>query len=339
MASITKHKNGWRAIIHRRSINLYKSKVFKKKSDAERWARDIETKVDDGNFVDRTAAENTTLSDALNRYLREITPQKKPHALNTEKSQVKSIKRHSIAKLPLAKIRAADVAKFRDARAQEVGPNSVRLSLALISHLFTIAIKEWEMDYLDNPVMKTRKPSVKNTARNRRLIDDEEKRLLEASREYGGFIGPVVRLALETAMRRGEIASIRWCDVDLNNRVVHLHETKNGEDRDVPLSPIAAGIFKSLSKVRRIDGLVFGIRADAITKAFCRVCARTKNYSGEIEPIEGLRFHDLRHEATSRLFERGLRTEVVKAITGHKTYQMLDRYTHLKAEDIAKMLG
>ena len=195
------------------------------------------------------------------------------------------------------------------------------------------------MDYLDNPVMKTRKPSVSNTARNRRLVDDEEQRLLAACEEYGGFIGPVVRLALETAMRRGEIASIRWRDVDLNNRIVHLYETKNGEDRDVPLSPIAVGIFKSLSKVRRIDGLVFGIRADAITKAFGRVCERTKNQSGEIEPIEDLRFHDLRHEATSRLFEKGLRTEVVKAITGHKTYQMLDRYTHLKAEDIAKMLG
>jgi len=156
----------------------------------------------------------------------------------------------------------------------------------------------------------------------------------------GGFIEPVVKLALETAMRRGEIASIRWKDVDLNNRIVHLYDTRNGEHRDVPLSSAAARVFKQLSNIRRIDGYVFGITANAITRAFSRVCTRAKDAKGEnSEPIQNLRFHDLRHEATSRLFEMGLRTEVVKAITAHKTYQMLDRYTHLRPEDIAKMLG
>jgi len=340
MASISKHKGGWRAIVHRRSAGLYKSKVFKRKYDAERWAREIESKIDDGVFVDRSAAEETTLAEALDRYLDEISVHRKGNGYSRDKSNVKTIKRFPIAKLTLAKIRAADVARFRDARAKEVGPNSVRLAMALISHLFTIAIKEWDMDYLNNPVMNTRKVSVAHTARNRRLNGDEEGRLIAACKKYGGFIDPVVKLALETAMRRGEIASIRWKDVDLNNRIVHLYDTKNGEHRDVPLSSAAVRVFKQLSNIRRIDGYVFGITADAITRAFSRVCTRAKDAKGEdSEPIQNLRFHDLRHEATSRLFEMGLRTEVVKAITGHKTYQMLDRYTHLRPEDIAKMLG
>lgn len=342
MASISKHKSGWRAIVHRRSAGLYKSKVFKKKYDAERWARDIENKVDDGNFIDRSAAEETTLAEALDRYLEEISIHKKGGSYGRDESNAKIIKRFPIAKLTLAKIRAADVARFRDARAKEVGPNSVRLAMALISHLFTISIKEWDMDYLNNPVMKTRKLSVANTARNRRLKGDEEVRLLAACREYGGFIEVVVKLAIETAMRRGEIAKIRWCDVDLKTQVIHLYDTKNGDDRDVPLSTVSVKILKRLQnpKIIRMDGLVFGCTADAITRAFSRVRKRTKDINGEeLKPIEDLRFHDLRHEATSRLFEMGLRTEVVKAITGHKTYQMLDRYTHLKPEDIAQMLG
>jgi len=342
MASISKHKSGWRAIVHRRSVGLYKSKVFKKKYDAERWARNIENKVDEGNFIDRSAAEETTLSDALDRYLEEISVNKKGNSYGRDKSTAKSIKRFPIANLKLAKIRTADVSRFRDARAKEVGANSVRLALALVSHLFTIAIKEWDMDYLDNPVMKTRKPSVANTARNRRLEKNEEARLLASCREYGGFIEAVVKLAIATAMRRGEIANICWENVDLKNRIVHLYFTKNGDNRDVPLSSVAVRVFQELSsfKIIRLDGFVFGCTADAITKAFSRVRERTNDINGKVlQPIEDLRFHDLRHEATSRLFEKGLSTEVVKAITGHKTYQMLDRYTHLKPEDIAKMLN
>ena len=106
-------------------------------------------------------------------------------------------------------------------------------------------------------------------------------------------------------------------------------DTKNGDPRMVPLSTTAAGILRDLP--RRIDGKVWGVRADSITQAFDRACRRAN--------IEDLRFHDLRHEATSRLFEKGLNLMQVAAITGHKTLQMLKRYTHLRVEDLAKLLG
>jgi len=191
------------------------------------------------------------------------------------------------------------------------------------------AMRDWGMEGLDNPVAKVRKPSM-GRPRDRRLEPGEEERLLDACRQYGdGQIFAAVVLALETGMRRGEIASLEWKHVDFRRRTVHLPETKIGEPRTVPLSSRALVVLRQLP--RRIDGQVFGLRSDAIGLAFRRVCDRAG--------IKGLRFHDLRHEATSRFFEKGLNPMQVAAITGHKTLQMLKRYTHLKAEDLAELLG
>ncbi|MHB1516279.1 MAG: site-specific integrase, partial [Acidiferrobacteraceae bacterium] len=106
-------------------------------------------------------------------------------------------------------------------------------------------------------------------------------------------------------------------------------ETKAGTPRRVPLSTRAMAILESLP--RRLDGKVWSMRPDSITRAFERVCTAAG--------VTGLTFHDLRHEATSRLFEKGLNPMQVAAITGHKTLQMLKRYTHLRAEDLVGMLG
>ncbi len=157
----------------------------------------------------------------------------------------------------------------------------------------------------------------------------------------------MVAIALETAMRRGELASMRWEHLDRRARVLLVPETKTGEPRRVPLSSRALAVLDGL--VRRLDGYVWGVRADSITQAFDRVVKRARaDYEAECrgkgekpDPrmLTGLRFHDLRHEATSRLFEKGLNPMEVAAITGHKTLQMLKRYTHLRAEDLVDRLG
>ena len=139
----------------------------------------------------------------------------------------------------------------------------------------------------------------------------EEIRLLDAAKAYGGEIGPIIPWAIETAMRRGEIADMRWEHLDRKARVLLIPETKNGTPRRVPLSSKALAVVEVLP--RRIDGCVWSIRADSISQAFERVC--------KAAGIEGLTFHDLRHEATSRLFEKGLNPMEVAAITGHKTLQ------------------
>lgn len=238
------------------------------------------------------------------------------------------------------------------------------------------------MESLSNPVELVRKPQA-NNARTRRIAfgdpstddpdasdtdserctqDGELERVIAAS--SSALLPTIVWLAVETAMRRGEIVSLRWEHVDLKRRVAHLPATKNGDARDVPLSPRAIAILQALHdncsentdapKVAPTDdGIgdnrrrVFEIRNDAVTRAFERAVARArKSYLEECREarrkpdgkfLTDLRFHDLRHEATSRLALIFPLHELTK-ITGHKDPRMLMRYYHPRAGDLAKKL-
>ena len=170
--------------------------------------------------------------------------------------------------------------------------------------------------------------------RDRRLNGDEEKRLREAIEEARNpYLLQVVELAIETATRQSEIVYLEWKHIQLDKRVAHLPKTKNDEARDVALSTKAVRVLKALGPTQeKRRGRVFsGLTSEAIKQAFSRSCDRAE--------ILDFRFHDLRHEATSRLFEdKGLDIMEVASITGHKTLQMLKRYTHLRAENLAKKL-
>ena len=190
--------------------------------------------------------------------------------------------------------------------------NTVRLHLAILSHLYKVARTEWGMSSLANPVGLVRKPRLPQ-GRDRRLQGDEESRLLaECSKAQNPWLLPVFRFAIETAMRAGEILQTKgttdretgkraiqttgllWSNVDLNKRTANLPLTKNGTARTVPLSSVAVNVLQGLP--RTLDGRVFGTTYEAIHLSFVRACKRAG--------IENLRFHDLRHEATSRFFEK-----------------------------------
>ena len=175
--------------------------------------------------------------------------------------------------------------------------------------------------------MKGQRPKLPG-GRTRRLQGDEYARLLAATQAYGGEISPLITCAIETAMRRGEIAAMRWDHLDRKARVLLIPETKTGTPRRIPLSTTAVAILDALP--RRIDGHVWSMRPDSISQAFERVC--------KAAGITGLTFHDLRHEAASRLSEKGFGIMEVAAITGHKTMQMVKRYTHYRAEDLVGRL-
>jgi len=314
-------QTGWQVRITRRGFPQ-QNKMFRTKREAETWAASVESQMLKGTWLDTTEADNTTLADALDRYGREVSCLKKSGKI--ELYRIGTLKTDKIAKLHLSRIRGADIAEYRDRRlAAGLSESSVRLELALISNLFTVAMKEWRMEGLRNPVLSVRKPAP-GKARDRRLLPDEEKRLLA---ECAPPLKAIILFALETGMRRGEIQKLLWKDVDLGNRTAKLLDTKNGDDRTIPLSSRAITILKSLP--RNINGKVFP-GAD-ISHSFAAACKRAG--------IDDLRFHDLRHEATSRLFEKGFNPMEVSAITGHKTLQMLKRYTHLRAEDLAKRMG
>src|SRR5699024_8434236 len=234
------------------------------------------------------------------------------------------------------------VAAYRDKQlADGKARDTIRLQLALLSHIFEIAIKEWRIGLWANPCRAVRSPEPGNP-RNRRLSADEEQRLLAAAdRQSNPMLGWMIRLALATAMRVGEIQRLRRADVNLTRRTALLRDTKNNQTRLVPLSTDATGVLRQAlnNPVRPIDcDLIFfgepgrdGIRHGFQYGPGWR---RVKHNAG----ITNLRFHDLRHEAVSRFVESGLGDQEVATISGHKSMQMLKRYTHLRAEDLVEKL-
>ncbi len=346
MASIRKRGDlQWEARVRRRGQPI-QCKTFTTKARAEAWVRQVEGEMDRGVFVSRAEAESTTLAEALDRYAKEITPTKKPSTAKRERDRIKNLAELAIARRPLAAIRGADVAAFIRARQSEgLGGNTIRLDLALLSHLFNTARTAWGMESLSNPVdlVKGQRPKLP-AGRDRRLVGDEETRLLAAARAYDQVAPPpgagnteaLITWAIETAMRRGEMAAMRWEHLDRTTRTLLIPDTKTGVSRTIPLSPAALkavdrpfGLQRELSPKTR--GLVWNRSQDAISRAFMEIC--------KAAGIRGLTFHDLRHEATSRLFEKhGFSALEAAAVPGHKTMQMLKRYTHLRAEDLAKRM-
>jgi len=316
----------WQVQVRKKGQPL-QTKTFETRALAEQWARSIEVEMDKGVFISRAEAESTTLKELLERYLDEVTPLKKGAA--SETNRLKALMRLPLARRFVASIRGLDIARFRDERLRKVTPSTVKRDLVLLGHAFEVAHKEWGIHF-HNPVRDIKLPS-ENRPRDRRLQAGEETRLLDACREARNpWLLPVVQLALETAMRQGELIRLRWEHIDLNRRTAHLPDTKNGESRTVPLSTTAIRVLRALP--RSLHGQAFpGVTTEAIKRAYIRAVRRAG--------IENLRFHDLRHEATTRLFEKGLNIMEVASITGHKGLRMLRRYTHLKAEDLALKLG
>ena len=320
MATYIQRKNGWLVQIRRKGHDSI-SRTFNTKAEGERWALQIESGMGVGTYVDNRETLSTSLNECFDRYASEIVPLKK--GAKRDLIRVKFWQREPMAKKPIGTIKQSDVAKWRDARiASGLSGSTVTKDLALLSHVFTIAIKEWGFP-LTNPVTLIRKPKAA-MGRDRRLYDGEEEKILgSATPEMRAFI----ILAIETAMRRGEIYSLKksW----IKGRVAYLPDTKNGSARAVPLSLRALEAINTLPL--RIDGNLWQYDIDYYTKSFLRLCKQLN--------IHGLRLHDIRHEGTSRLFEKGLDIMQVKSITGHKSLQMLSRYTHLKADELARLLG
>ena len=219
--------------------------------------------------------------------------------------------------------RAADRRLNDDKRA----PGTVKRELGLLHCVVESARRR--LGLLENPINDVKRPKVQDN-RIMRFQDGEEEALmtsLDACRNT--WIKPAVILALETAMRRGELLSLRWENINLKERTAHLPDTKNGEARDVPLSPIAIQILEELP--RAINGDVLNTSPEGIKSAY----ERARKRAG----MEHFNFHDLRHEAISRLFERGWNVMEVAAVSGHKDLQSLKRYTNLKARDLAHKMS
>ncbi len=326
MATISKTPDGTYRVKIRKQGYPTVSRNFNKKTLAQRWALQVEAEMVRGLFISTTEAETTTMMVLFDRYCDEVAPTKK--SCEDILYRIKQLKRH-FGHLTLAGLTSLLIKKYRDDRLNTVKPETVRKDLGVLRRVLVFAQKELEIHLPKGDPMRLVVLPPKAKGRERRLLPGEEQRLMSVAKDYGGYIPHLIRFALETGARRGEMIALRWEDVSFKKCIATLHDTKNSEKREVPLSSAAADVLQKLP--RHITGRVFPLRADSVTQAFTRIIRKTG--------IKNLRFHDLRHEATTRLFERGLSLMEVSSITGHKDLAMLKRYTHLKAEDLAKKLG
>lgn len=324
MATIRQRGTHWQVII-KRNGHPPQSKTFELKKDAEKWGRLQERLMDAGQWVDRTEAEQTTLEELLDRYQREISPSKKGASI--EYYYINTFKKSEIAKYSVAVITGQLIAKWRDKRVKEVSGSSVSRELTLLSHVFTIAIKEWGFAINCNPVSLVRKPKP-NPPRDRVLTDQQRQVLISSCKQCKNpWIYPVVVFAMETATRRGEILNLTWKGVDLQRKTAKVNG-KTGY-RTIPLSPNCISILKTLP--RSIDGKVFPVTVETLKQAYERAIARAG--------IEDFTFHDLRHDSLTRLAKLGLNILELRAISGHTTANMLQRYVQIDASDLAQKLS
>jgi len=326
MATINKRGNKWQVKVRRLGQSATRS--FLRKDDAVRWARKAEADIEAGIFLeDIEASKKITIREAADFLINDYLPKLRDG--HREKNRLEAIlERSGWESVSLAHLRSKDIYGYiRDRELDGAAANTIRLDLALLSRLYKFAIQKWGLDSLANPAKAIERPSTSSSNRTRRLEDGEEKKLLEAAHDD---LEPVIQFALESAMRREEIATLTWENIDLEKRTAHLPKTKNGSARTVPLSTTAVSILRALP--RNINGPIFGLSKDQITDRM-RVTVKRAG-------LKDLRFHDLRHEATSRFFENTtLDIMEISRITGHKSLSMLSRYTHLRAGDLATKLG
>lgn len=305
-------------------------KTFDKRADAVAWATVIESEMVRRVHVDRSKAERTTFREAVEVYIRDVAPSHKG-----SRDEILRLNRFlrdepKLASHALATLTTRLFEEYRDRRLKDVVAGTVKRELGLLHTVIEAVRKSHGM--IENPISDVRRPSVRD-ARDTRLHPGEEERLLEACRKARNpWLTPAVLLALETALRRGELLALRWGCVDLDQLHAHIPDSKTGKGRYVPLSPRAYEVLWELGAGERpSDGAVIGTTAEGIKQSFERARARAN--------MEHFNFHDLRHEATSRLFERGWNVMEVASVTGHQDLQMLKRYTNLRASDLAKKMA
>jgi integrase len=322
MPNIRKRGETWQAQVRRVGYPAL-VKSFVTRADAVAWAREKERAIDRAELpTDVKKLKLLTVADLLKRYEQEITPRKRGAVF--ERSRIRRLLAHRIAKTALSNLSGAMATQYRDDRLKAVKPPTVRRELVILRHVFEIARREWGLPLNDNPVKRIQLPP-DGPSRERRLLGEDEVKLYAAiSKRSAWYLRPFLILLVETAMRRGELLSIAWRDIDFTRSTLLILKTKNGYSRRIPLSPMALRTFRSL---RRQGEKVFPVTANAIRLAFERLRTRAG--------LADLHLHDLRHEAISRFFETGLSVAEVALISGHREPRMLSRYTHLRPELVA----
>jgi integrase len=327
MASIRRRNDKWQAQV-RRLGHQSVTRSFLTRKDAETWGRQTEVALDQGSLnVQDVELKRLTVGDLLRRYANEVTPRKR--GATVEAIRLKAMARHKIADLALRELTSAKLASYRDDRLKLVASSTLRREFTILRHVLQVARRDWGINLAANPVELVSLPPSPR-ARERRLSDTDLVSLQAAlTSTRNKWVEPAIRFGVATGIRRGELLAIRWCDINLEQRLLAIPQTKTGEPRLIPLTEAAASVLASLPRTSD-QPKAFPLSANALRIAWKRLTRRAK--------IEDLHFHDLRHEAISRFFELGLSIPEVALISGHRDPRMLFRYTHIRPSHVGKRL-
>lgn len=333
MATLRKRKGKWTVEIRRKGHrNVYGT--FVHKSDARSFVHKVESEITQNKYKDISEAATTTFKVALHRYIREKIENKTDK--QRERSKLNVILRHHIVKHTLSELKTSDFTKYRDDRIKDSVTNStINRELSAMRVAIQTSIDEWDCWIPENPVKSVIKLP-ENPARERRLLEGEYEKLMGACQRNSKFSSPsiywcpAINFSIQTAMRLSEQLNLLWSNVDLSKRTAFLPAavTKGNRSRTVPLSDKAMQVLSEIP--RNINGKVFPMSLNYHNKGWRALTKRGG--------IVGLRWHDLRREATSRFFEDGLSITEVQSITGHRTLQMLSTYTTHNAENLVVKL-
>ena len=337
MASIQKRNSSFRVRITRQGKSTLCA-TFYSRLEAVQWAKQTEAQLRLGLYEESVTPIMTNhevlFEEAANHYMKTHTIHKKIIRCETSRLQI-LIKRWG--NLPVSKIDKSSVITLRD-DLLKMGRSGETINhyFNTISKLFQMLNGEWELR-IPNPINGIKRmPSSKG--RRKRVNLELESRLLYGCDKLSlPLLRSIIQFALQTGMRRGELMGLTWTDVDLSNRKAYLHQTKNGEPRQVPLTRQAMAVLESLPKDYE---RVFPMGMSGLRYQFERLKRHLKqDWNGcGANPFNDLRFHDFRHEALSRLSDAGLNVIELSHISGHKTLAMLKRYTHPSHEAIFSKL-
>ena len=319
MGCVRKRGNSWNAQVR---ISGWRSftKTFQTKLDAKQWTVNLEKELKSKPLPEKNI-KNLKLKDLFNKYKFEILPKLKSHKIVTYK--LNFLSRLWLGEIKVINLTKGHLEQFCKDRKLVVKDGTIKSELMLIKRIVKIATDKWNYGIPFNAFYGIELPSP-HKPRKRRATQDELSILIaHANKQRNKYISTIIQFAVETGMRRSEILKLRWIDVNLKTRIASLYDTKNGDERHIPLTKTAVQL---LSNLTQLSDFVFPISANCLRLAWER-CRKKSN-------IKGLRFHDLRHEAVSRYFEMGLSVPEVALISGHKDVRQLFRYTHLKPESL-----
>ncbi len=313
--------------------------TFDRKTDAKRWEQKTESEIRENRFFPKE--KSILLSELIDKYIETILPRKTPKIFKLQKQQLM----HWHAKygnLNVSKITSALIAEERDRLAVGKTPRGIRTPatvnryLGILRHMFTVAIKEWQI-CKENPVSNVSK--LKETrGRTRYLSNDERTALLEACKKSKNqYLYIIVVLALSTGARKNEIMSLKWKNVHLDREVIILQETKNGEIRSIPLQGHGLELLKQIADKSNQNPNDYIFKSPSSEHPIdIRSAWETTLKNANILDF---RFHDLRHTTASYLAMNGASLTDIAEILGHKTLHMVKRYAHLSEAHTKKVVS